>query len=538
MDIASATTTTDRNLAARWAFWLGMLVIAASVMLWVRGQIDQSHVSLTLLLVVLGGSAGGGRALGFTLAILGFVIIDYYFQPPYGLISVDKPLDWVVLGAFLAAAFVATELLTRAREESAAARQRGDEIASLSMIGSQTLRFARPEEALLAITNLVQEALHSRRTAVWLFDETGILGEGAIAESGANAIDGETNRLEMVAGDTADERAAYAAAELPDGSMLRGPLDNVAESHVIVSLIVPLVVESRRLGLMYIRLRGEPRELDGPARRFLSALGYYAALGADRMRLARETERANALREESRAKDEVLATVSHDLRTPLTTIKLLAQRASARGEASGESIEAEVDRLADLVTNVLDLSRIRAGGVHLDVELNTAEDLVGAAIRRATGIAQDRTIVPHLDFDSPALAGHFDFVQSLRIVGNLIDNALRYTRPGGAVEVHVTREGSWLAIRVADRGPGIPAAERERIFEPFYRPRSESPDVGHAGLGLSIARRLAELQGGRLAYAPRFGGGSIFELFLPAADAADPASVGDARSYEAIQPSA
>jgi two-component system, OmpR family, sensor histidine kinase KdpD len=536
MDIGWAATKADRNLAARWAFWLGMLLVASTVMLWVRGEIDQSHVSLTLLLVVLGGSAGGGRPLGFTLAVLGFVIIDYYFQPPFGLISVDKPLDWVVLGAFLAAAFVATELLTRAREESAAARQRGDEIESLSLIGSQTLRFARPEDALLAITNLVQATLRSRRTAIWLFDERDALGADAVAASGTEAVEGEAKRLELVALDRVDERAAHAAAELPDGSVLRGPLDAVGEDDSIVSLIVPLVVESRRLGLMYIALHGEPREIDGPTRRFLSALGYYAALGAERLRLAKEAEHARAMREESRAKDEVLATVSHDLRTPLTTIKLLAQRATARGEASGESIEAEVDRLADLVTNVLDLSRIRAGGVQLDVELNTAEDLVGAAMRRAMGIAQDRTIIPHLDFDSPALTGQFDFVQSLRIVGNLIDNALRYTRPGGAVDVYATREESWLAIRVADRGPGIPPAERERIFEPFYRPRSESPDVGHAGLGLSIARRLAELQGGRLAYMPRFGGGSVFELLLPAADAADPASIGDPRVYE-VQPS-
>src|SRR5215831_18911792 len=118
MDIGWAATKTDRNLPARWAFWLATLVVVSGTMLWVRGEIDQSHVSLTLLLIVLGGSAGGGRALGYTLAVLGFVIIDYYFQPPYDLISVGKPLDWVVLGAFLAAAFVTTELVARARGEA------------------------------------------------------------------------------------------------------------------------------------------------------------------------------------------------------------------------------------------------------------------------------------------------------------------------------------------------------------------------------------------------------------------------------------
>ncbi len=120
------------------------------------------------------------------------------------------------------------------------------------------------------------------------------------------------------------------------------------------------------------------------------------------------------------------------------------------------------------------------------------------------------------------------------MLGNLIDNALRYTRSGGAVEVHATREGQWLTIRVADRGPGIPVAERERIFEPFYRPHSESPDVGHAGLGLSIARRLAELQGGNLTFEPRLGGGSVFTFILPAAELSEPVSAIETRTLESV----
>ena len=341
-----------------------MLVVTTAVLLWNRGDIDQSHVSLTLLLVVLGGSAGGGRPLGYVLAILGFVVIDYYFQPPYDLITVSKTLDWVVLLAFLASAFVATELLTRARAEAATART-----------------------------------------------------------------------------------------------------------------------------------------------------------------LASEAADARGLRESNRAKDEVLAAVSHDLRTPLTTIKLLAQSAAARGEPTSVLIEEQADRLAELVTNVLDLSRIRAGGVSLEIELNTAEDLIGAAINRSEGILHGRRILTHVDLGEPALAGRFDFVQALRIVGNLLDNALRHAPPAGVVEVSTTRSGEWLEIRVADRGPGVPEAERQRIFDPFYRPRSEAPDAGHAGLGLSIARQLAELQHGTLEHEPRHGGGSIFVLRLPAAEWSLPPSI-------------
>src|SRR4029077_10330462 len=129
------------------------------------------------------------------------------------------------------------------------------------------------------------------------------------------------------------------------------------------------------------------------------------------------------------------------------------------------------------------------GGVTLDVELNTAEDLVGAAISRAGGLLEDRRIEPRLDLSDPPLSGRFDFVQSLRILGNVLDNALQYTKPGGVVEVETAREDQWLVVRVSDRGPGVPVHERTRIFEPFYRPGAGTLDGGHAGLGLSIARR-------------------------------------------------
>ncbi len=338
----------------RWLLWLSIMGGVTLTLLWARGDIDQSHVALTYLLVVLGGSAGGGRRLGFALAVLGFVAIDYFFQPPYDLISVAKSLDWIVLLAFLASAFVATELLTRARDEAESAR--------------------------------------------------------------------------------------------------------------------------------------------------------------------RHDEAARRLSEANRAKDEVLATVSHDLRTPLTTIKLLAQRARARGEPTAPDIEEQADRLAQLVTNVLDLSRIRAGAMDFDFQLNTAEDLVGAAIQRAAGLTDGRRINALVDLSIPTLTARFDFVQSLRIVGNLIDNALRHTPANGAIDIETVAEGAWLAIRVADRGPGVAETECERIFEPFYRPPTEAPDAGHAGLGLSIARRLAELQSGHLDYRPRPGGGSVFTLRLPLRD--------------------
>src|SRR5207237_3730410 len=113
----AAMSRVDRRLAeivGPWLLWSAMLAISTATLIGVRGEIEQSHVALTLLLAVLGGSAGGGRPLGYALAVTSFVLIDYFFQAPYGTLAVGKTLDWVVLVAFLASAFVATELLAQA----------------------------------------------------------------------------------------------------------------------------------------------------------------------------------------------------------------------------------------------------------------------------------------------------------------------------------------------------------------------------------------------------------------------------------------
>jgi two-component system, OmpR family, sensor histidine kinase KdpD len=231
-------------------------------------------------------------------------------------------------------------------------------------------------------------------------------------------------------------------------------------------------------------------------------------------------ERAEALREADRLKDALLATVSHDLRTPLTSIKGLASEMIETGAVDDRAliIAEEADRLNRMVGNLLDVARLNAGELKLDVQVNALDDLVGAAVQQFSGRHDRNRIVASLDHADEVLAGRFDFVQSLRIVTNLIENALKYSPPDTTVRIRGGVTDSMLMIRVSDEGPGIPAEAREKIFDAFARIGDPRPDAGSAGLGLSIGRQLADIQGGRLILEEPAGPGSAFVLFLPAVD--------------------
>jgi two-component system sensor histidine kinase KdpD len=243
------------------------------------------------------------------------------------------------------------------------------------------------------------------------------------------------------------------------------------------------------------------------------------ARGAARLP-ARQPRPAGKVDRLPQLKDSLIATVSHDLRTPLTSIKALASEIAADGDERARTIESEADRLNMLVADLLDLSRIQAGELKLDVQVNSAEDLVGSVLRDMAATLKDRKV--EIRFEQPVdnLVGSFDFLQSLRVVSNLVENAHKYSAPDQPIEIAVRRDGDILVFAISDRGPGIPNAERHLIYQPFYRGGSAGGTAG-TGLGLAIASRLAEMQGGVIRHMARVGGGTTFVYRLPAANPPD-----------------
>jgi len=528
--------TPRRHLLGTWVIWLVILIGATALMFSIRPRLDKAHVALAFLIVVLGGSAAAGRALGVSLAVLAFLLFNFLFLPPFHTFVIANPFDWIVLAAFLITGVVAAHLLNRAQERAEAARQRAVEVERLAALGAETLNAGRAEDALLAIAEVIRSAIGVASCEVLVPEGTpprltGLARAGSPPD-GAEGGMADTTPWSLAAW-VAEKREV--AAERADGTKWIGSGDDVEEplhwppeGAEIRMLLVPLLVRERTVGVLRV-LNTTPFTLDPNREQFLSALSYYAALAVERVQLVAEAERAEAFRQADTLKSALIAGLSHDLRTPLTTIKAVAHALRERGTQEAGAIEEEADRLNRLVADLLDLSRLNAGAMPMRPELNAAEDLVGAALRQVAGAVGGRQIIVSAvgsslgaRDDGSVLVGKFDFVHALRALVNLIQNAAKYSPASEPIELGIERAGPELRVNVADRGPGIAPAERERIFEPFYRAPGVAPDVGGAGLGLAIARRLAVEQGGDVRHEPRPGGGSVFTLVVPAADGTIP----------------
>jgi two-component system, OmpR family, sensor histidine kinase KdpD len=502
--------------AARWL----LLVLLTTTALWFfRDSLDKAHMALAFLLVVLVGSARHGRVLGLVLAVSCFLCFNFFLLPPYHTFRVADLLDWAVLATFLITGGVAAQLLYNVQRQAWIARQRADEIDRLSVLGAETLNAGRAEDAVAAIAEVIKSTLRLVHCELWMHaPETNSFG----CVASARTVQAEPLPAdEALFSDVLDrdllavQRSDGVAVVSPYG--LAGLSAALREHGDVLGLLVPLRVRGRGVGVLRLVDR-TPIHLAPGQERFTQVLSYYAALGMERVQLVAEAERVHALREADRLREALLAGVSHDLRTPLTTIKALAYELRELGDERTFIIEEEADRLNALVADLLDLSRLKAGALPCTPEIVAAEDLIGAALRRVAGVQGSREIVATMGAADAITVGWFDLGLSVRALANLLENALKYTPAGSPVEVRLERRGDALEFSVLDRGPGVGAVEADRMFEPFHRLSNTPPDVGGTGLGLAIARRLAEVQGGAVNYAPRPGGGSSFTLVLPAAD--------------------
>jgi two-component system sensor histidine kinase KdpD len=240
----------------------------------------------------------------------------------------------------------------------------------------------------------------------------------------------------------------------------------------------------------------------------------------ERARLRQESLQIELLQRTDKLRAALLSSVSHDLRTPLSSIKaaassLLQEDVQWDEEARRSfalAIEREADRLNRLVGNLLDMSRIEGGALKPEKEWYPVDELIHDVLGHMQPILQGRVVQTHLPDDLPPV--ELDYLQMDQVLTNLIENAVRHTPPETPIEVSAQREGEQMVISVADRGPGIPEKDKVHIFDKFYRVLGTQRGTG-SGLGLAVCKGLVEAHGGSIWVEDRENGGAIFRFTLP-----------------------
>jgi two-component system sensor histidine kinase KdpD len=286
------------------------------------------------------------------------------------------------------------------------------------------------------------------------------------------------------------------------------------------ALYVPLSDERQRLGVLAVLPENRRRVQLPEQRHLLETFAGQLGLAMERARLAEQAEAALVAAETESLRNTLLASISHDLRTPLAVIagasSTLAGHSRDLDEdarlALARSIETKARDMSELVSNVLDLMRFEAGQIVLRRDWETLDDLIGSALARA----EDRLGAHRVDLDIAADLPplHVDANLIVQTFVNLLDNVEKYTPAGTAVRIAARAEDDVVRITVDDEGPGLPRAERARLFDKFQRGQDEGTVVG-AGLGLAICRAIVRAHGGEIVASDRPGGGARLQFTLP-----------------------
>jgi two-component system sensor histidine kinase KdpD len=435
---------------------VGVAVVTAVIEL-LKGHAPVISLGVLYVFVVLASAITFGALYSVLVSVASMLTFNFFFIPPTRTFTIADSRNWYALAVYLGTAVVVSNLAARSRLRAAEAEQRASETAVIAELAT----------SLLGGTKITDEL-------------TGL------AERSAGVLDASSVTIEL------GPPHPPPAGQLP----------------------LPLLAGDRHIGTLYHDDRAAPSL--AVRRRFLPALTSLLAVAVDRERLAEQALEAEALRRSDTTKTAVLRAVSHDFRTPLTSIRMAVDGLSNKDLTLTEddrrdlvdTIRLETDRLIRLVANLLDLSRLQAGAAEPVQELWTVESLVYQAL---TGLG-DRADRVRTDLPADLPLVRMDPSHSQRILVNLLENALRHSPPDEPVTVRGSRTRQEVIIRVIDHGPGIRSADLERVFEPFWAGATNSSG---AGLGLAIARGFAEANGGRLWAESQSRQGASLVLALP-----------------------
>jgi two-component system, OmpR family, sensor histidine kinase KdpD len=479
-----------------------LLAILTPVCASLRTDLGLPSDMLLYLLVVVIASLLGGFYPALASAIAASLLINYYFVPPIHRFTISAPENVLAIIVFLLIAALVSRVVDLAARRSSEAARSNAEAETLSTLAGSLLR---GEQALPALLQRVQETFAVNSVTLLRRDTVAPVSSGAATRAPANGSVASARPAQPSGG----LRGTWTCvASIGDDPCLR-PEDGDTE--------VPV---GDHLNLV---LRG--RTLAAEDQRVLAAFAAQVAVAYEQRRLAEAAEAAGPLAEADRMRTALLNAVSHDLRTPIASAKAAVSSLRSpevhwsdqdQQELLANADEA-LDRLAELVTNLLDLSRLQAGVLSIALRPVGVDDLVSRALDH---VARDARIDVDVPDSVPEVLADAGLLE--RVIANLVENALRYAPADRPVRLAVSTHGDSVELRVIDRGPGIPPTEREAVFAPFQRLNDHATSTsGGVGLGLAIARGFIEAMHGAITLEDTPGGGLTAVVSLPVVLAAE-----------------
>ena len=465
----------------------GIAVAVDFLIVWVYFsliQVNQTTVGFTFLLGILVVAAAWGLWCAIFMSLLATLVYNFFFFPPVLQFTIADPQNWVALFTFLVTAIIASQLSERARREAQHANQRRRELERLYAFSQQLLVAQDVLELLNTIPRHIVESFGTKGAALFVASKQQVYFFDLASRSSLSA-----DELKAVSG--------------------RG--EPVYHGDVCY---MPLRLGVRSVGS--IGLSG--CEL---SRETLEAISSLAAIALERAATVEQLTRAEAARESDRLRSVLLDAVTHEFRTPLTSIKASAETLLSEGELEAAQrkelltvINEESDRLNHLVGEAAEMAQLDAHKVELRPELHAISDAVEAAIETSRQALAQHQVEIKVPENLPPVS--FDLDRIAEVLQLLLDNAGKYSPPGTPIQVTAELRDSELITSVADRGPGIDEMEQAMIFEKFYRGRNQRVSIHGTGMGLAIAKAIVELHGGKIGVTSQLGRGSVFYFSLPA----------------------
>jgi two-component system sensor histidine kinase KdpD len=495
---AMAPARTNRWLAYAFAT-LG--ITACTAVAWLMApHFDIANLIMVYLLGVVVIATRYGRGPSILASFLSVAAFDFFFVSPHFTFHVAAVQYLLTFSVMLIVALVISGFTVRSRQQAELARQSERRTALLYAL-SRDLATQRGLQNVVRVALQHVTEIFGGQVAAFIADSAGHLALHYEPHRRFEFDPKESGIVQWVFDH--GERAGAGTNTLPGAS----------------ALYLPLIGVKGPIGVLAIRHAQKGQLLDPDQIHLLEMLTNQIALATGRTLLAAEAQQAHVLAETERTRNAILSSVSHDLRTPLATI---TGAAGSLMEGNGpldpairrelaRAISDEANRLDRLVKNLLEMMRLEAGASRLNKEWHPFEEIAGAALGRFEGKLGDRTVETRFPPNLPLV--RLDGVLMEQVLMNLFDNALKYAPPATAIELSASVLDHTLLVEIADRGPGIPPGDEERIFDKFYR--ADPAREGGVGLGLTICRGIIGAHGGRIWAENRPGGGACFRFTLP-----------------------